>query len=81
MILDSPLTTFKERDGNQTPSEQVSQNVESAFFKSLSKEELGEQVIILENKEPEVFLIKDMNYIHFSGQNGIGREGFFDPAD
>lgn len=81
MILDSPLTTFKERDGNQNSVEQIDQNVESSFFISLAKVDQGEQVIILENKEPEISLIKNMNYIHFSGQKGIGREGFFEVTD
>lgn len=78
IILDSPLTTFKDRDGAQTSSEQVDQNVESAFFISLAKVSNGEQVIILENKEPDIAIIEHMNYIHFSGQKGIGREGFFE---
>jgi len=47
----------------------------------LAKVEKGEQVIILENKEPDVSLINNMNYIHFSGQKGIGREGFFEIPD
>lgn len=81
IILDSPLTTFKERDGNQNSIDQLDQNVESAFFNSLAKVEKGEQVIILENKEPEASLIDSMNYIHFSGQKGIGREGFFETPD
>lgn len=78
IILDSPLTTFKDRDGIQVSSEQVDQNVESAFFMSLAKNSDGQQVIILENKEPDISIIKNMNYIHFSGQKGLDREGFFE---
>jgi hypothetical protein len=79
MVFDSPLTTFKERDGAEELSETLSQNVEFAFFDSLAKDVEG-QVIIFENKEPNTSLIEKMNYIHFSGQQAIGRPGFFTPG-
>ena len=77
VVFDSPLTTFKDRDDVQDSSEQVSQNVEFAFFKSLANVTQGEQIIVLENKEPDDSLKTLMNYVHFSGQKNSGREGFF----
>jgi hypothetical protein len=73
MVFDSPLTTFKERAGIDLSEEQVSQNVEQAFFNSLAKTEIGQQVIVL---EPDLTISRKMNYVHFSGQTNVGRRAF-----
>lgn len=78
LILDSPLTTFKERDEVGIIDDSVGKNVEYNFFDSLSKIQTGEQIIILENKEPGINLSQKIKYIHFSGQTGVGRNGFFE---
>lgn len=77
LILDSPLTTFKESD-NVIDSEVLDSSIEHAFFTSLVSVPHTQQVIILENKEPDDSLIGRMNYIHFTGQTGSGRCGFFE---
>lgn len=76
MVFDSPLTTFKERAGIDLSEEQVSQNDEQAFFNSLAKTEIGQHVIVLENKEPDLTISRKMNYVHFSGQTNVGRRAF-----
>ena len=77
LVLDSPLTTFKGKDERTENAEEMGKDVEFAFFETLSNFSKDEQIIILENKEPDAQLLSKINYIHFSGQEGIGRSGFF----
>jgi uncharacterized Zn finger protein (UPF0148 family) len=78
LVLDSPLTTFKARDGRPDNSDEISEDIEFAFFKNLATTNDESQIIVLENKEPNQALMEGMHYIHFSGQKGIGRAGFFE---
>lgn len=74
VVLDSPLTTYRERDES---GEEVPDNIQRAFFKNLAKDMDHEQFIILENKEPIDMIKPKMNYIHFTKIHGKGRYGFF----
>lgn len=76
VILDSPLTTYK---GSSLPvqREEASEDVQSAFFATLSEWPSEEQIIVLENKEPDLEVTKKINYIFFSGAEDVGRQGFF----
>ncbi len=76
VIFDSPLTTFKDQDVS-SEDDKVDTSVEFGFFEALSNSQSGKQVIVFENKEPDISLHGNMNYIHFSGQEGLGRKGFF----
>lgn len=75
-VLDSPLTTFKDRDHDALTNE-ISMETENSFFEDLAKVKDQLQVIILDNKEPSEEIRGAINYIHFSGEKGIGRQGFF----
>jgi hypothetical protein len=78
IVLDSPLTTFKEGDQIEKEVDAVGANIEYAYFENLSKIGKNSQVIILENKEPTDDLKTSMNYYHFSGKIGVDRPGFFE---
>lgn len=71
--MDSPLTTFREGSSN----EEVSGEIQTAFFENLSTTPLDEQIIILENKEPNSSVQSKINYIEFVGDKAEGRSGFF----
>jgi len=72
VVLDSPLTSFKERD-----SYEASDDMQRAFYENLVKTPGDEQIIILENKDPPNDLQGQMTYHHFSGVDGEGRQGFY----
>jgi hypothetical protein len=80
LILDSPLTTFKEKGSEINKAGEVSREVQQAFFRNLAKAPSDEQIIILENKEPPSDLITQINYEYFSKKPGEGRPGFFPSA-
>lgn len=80
VILDSPLTTYKKQDENQEASNNevfISNNLIYAFYRDLCDYYSGKQVIVLDNQEPDEDLHQSMNYIHFSGNDSVGRYGFF----
>ncbi len=76
LIIDSPLTTYhgkeieKQEDG-------IDINIEHAFFKYFAHKEMDFQFIMFDNKVPASNLIDRFNFIDFSGQEGVGRTGFF----
>jgi len=74
ILIDSPLTTFKEKDKAE---EAINKETEDSFFYELSAINQYFQIIILDNKEPPSSIISRINYVHFSGEKGIGRQGFF----
>lgn len=77
IILDSPLTTYKGKDGEvDTNTEKVTDVVKQAFYNHLSKMEKGIQIIILDNAEPNEETQNNINYIHFTGNKNIDRTGF-----
>lgn len=91
VVLDSPLTTYRRRGGtpagdvDRDPAEgetEVPEDMQQAFFENLadSAAALGEQVILLENKEPPAHVIERANYVQFTGIPGTGRGGFI-PAE
>jgi len=83
IILDSPLTTYKEKVNQVEPTaseEDVPLDMKQAFFKNLSELQDNLQIIIFENIDPVEEVQNNMNYIHFSKVNGVGRYGFI-PID
>jgi hypothetical protein len=79
IILDSPLTTYKKND-KPPQNDIIGTDMESNFFTFLSNLSDDMQVIIFENKEPNENLKSKFNYVHFAGDEGTGRKGFF-PID
>lgn len=78
VVLDSPLTTYKEGDPEPEEDDQeVPADVIYAFYQDIADNFKDSQVIIFENKEPDMALIPQMNYQHFTKSKKIGRYGFF----
>lgn len=78
VVLDSPLTTYKEGDPEpEEDDEEVAADVIYAFYQDIADNFKDSQVIIFENKEPDMALIPHMNYQHFTKSKKIGRYGFF----
>lgn len=74
VILDSPLTNFRDKTEN---NEEISESIQESFFENLASSNLNEQIIIFENKEPRDILKEQINYVHFSKMPNFGRYGFF----
>ena len=72
VVLDSPLTSFKEAD-----TYQANEDVQRGFFESVAVTDDKQQVIVIENKEPDTETQEKVNYVHFSGSAEIGRAGFY----
>jgi hypothetical protein len=77
VVLDSPLTTLREnrQDGI---SEDVSGEIQIAFFEDLAQAPKDEQIIILENKVPPKYIQDQIKYYEF-WKEGAVRKGFFPP--
>lgn len=74
VLLDSPLTTLRE---GQKRATDIAGEIQAAFFENLALSPNDEQIIILENKEPDREIQLKINYINFVGREGKGRIGFF----
>lgn len=72
IVLDSPLTSFKDKDRVD-----VASDIHRAIYEDLTKINLDVQIIVLENKDPPKDLQERMRYHHFSGNANIPRSGFF----
>jgi len=83
VILDSPLTTYRKQDESaDSENEEIylANNLIYAFYRDLCDFYDNQQIIVLDNQEPDEDLHLKMNYIHFSHNEKIGRYGFF-PVD
>lgn len=76
VLLDSPLTTYKEKDEVLEDPQEVLDSVKSNFYEYLNGHFEGSQVIILDNVEPPKSLKKKINYIHFTSNPYKPRTGF-----
>lgn len=76
IVLDSPLTTYKEKD-NVEENDKVNDSVKKSFYDYLSKNFNDKQIIILENVDPDLEIKKSIIYHHFSKNKEKGRYGFF----
>lgn len=76
VILDSPLTTYKEKDVQVEEEQKVKEEVKNAFFEYLSQYKKNVQFIILDNIEPKKEIIEKINYYRFTGNELIDRFGF-----
>jgi len=73
IILDSPLTTFKGAEDNQ--SEEDLAGLDEHFFMDLNQTPKNAQIIIFENKVPPYF--ENLNVIEFTRSKDVGRYGFY----
>ena len=71
VMLDSPLTSYKEKDYTD-----VTEDIKIGFFESLLKLPEHHQVIVFENKEPPDDIIPRLIGYRFAGDKGEGRKGF-----
>lgn len=80
VMIDSPLTTFKDKDSNSNiaQTEDISQSVKQEFYSYLSQCPHDRQIIVFDNEEPSQKL-EGIVYHHFSGNSNIGRAGFIPP--
>lgn len=81
VILDSPITTFKDADKDAgediDPDDEISEDVIFAFYRDLCDSYLDKQVIVFENREPDPSLVEKMKYHQFTRKKNAGRYGFF----
>jgi hypothetical protein len=76
VILDSPLTTYKEKDKRQkAKNEEVNKSVKDSFFYDLASISNEYQIIVFDNEVPPNDL-KNITYHHFTGNIEIERTGF-----
>lgn len=76
VVLDSPLTTYKEKDKrNNEKNEEVSKSVKDSFFINLAKDSADCQIIVFDNETPPADLC-GITYHHFTGNPDIDRTGF-----
>jgi hypothetical protein len=71
VMLDSPLTSFKEKDYTE-----VTEDIKEGFFESLLRLPDHHQVIVFENKEPPTNILPQLLGYRFTGSEGEGRKGF-----
>lgn len=74
VILDSPLTTYKEKDKKDGGDENITKGTKEKFYEMLAEQKNG-QIIIFDNEEPSSTVKKKINYLHFSGDSSVGRKG------
>lgn len=85
VVLDSPLTTVKQRDLAESTDDadadaEIKQTIEPLFWESLSKISDDVQIIVLDNKEPDGGLAKALNLQIFSGPTaGLDERAGFIP--
>lgn len=76
VIIDSPLTTFKQSKTMGDNSESIAPEIEAAFWASIARTSPDLQILVLENKEPPPSLTSNLNLVEFIGPSGPGRRGF-----
>ena len=72
VILDSPLTTF--RDAVENKNDPSTLEIERNFFENIANQAEGSQIIIIDNKAPSN--TSNFNMITFTKNDKIGRYGY-----
>lgn len=75
VILDSPITSYKEGDSEE---EKTSTDLQDNFFEFLVECENESQVIIFENKRPPLDTHGKINLVEFTKNENMGRYGFIE---
>lgn len=77
VIVDSPLTCFKQNDRYS-----VENDVKVGFYEHLKSAPKDEQIIVIENDRPPQSVLPGLFHTHFSGPDGPDRPGFYPvPSD
>jgi hypothetical protein len=76
VILDSPLTTYHSNQKREE-NDEIAKDMQESFFEYLTTISDNRQIIIFDNKIPEIKYINRFNYIEFSKNNNTLRKGFF----
>lgn len=82
LVLDSPLTQYKERDAEKNigeREEKIPEEIQNKFYESLAnlKDINKVQIIVIENKDPPEDVMDKINHAHFSKNEKVGRYGFY----
>jgi hypothetical protein len=80
-MLDSPLVTFREADREEAGLDATTRlEVKQAFYRDLAGRVTSDQVIIIENEDPDASLETGIVSHIFTKRSDSGRPGFF-PVD
>lgn len=79
VILDSPLLSYKEPDGDEDDLRHT--DLKARFYQYLEKIPIDQQVIIIENTDPPPEIQGMSQAIKFTGILGDGRAGLFGTAN
>lgn len=82
LILDSPLTQYKERDVENNFEEKeeiISEDIRNKFYETLAhlNDIKKVQIIVIENQDPPENIRNKINYKHFTKKKNMGRYGFY----
>jgi tetratricopeptide (TPR) repeat protein len=78
VMLDSPLVTFREADREEAGLDTVTRlEVKQAFYRDLAARITTDQVIIIENEDPDASLQSSIVSHIFTKRDDFGRPGFF----
>jgi len=82
LVLDSPLTTYKERDlasFEQNSKDKIPEEIQTKFYEALANlPEINKvQIVVIENRDPPQEILEKINYIHFTKNEKVGRYGFY----
>jgi len=79
LLLDAPLTAYKQKDREFEKRDEIPEEVPFKFYESLiTLPKLSQmQIIIIENEEPDLNVIQKVKYQHFTGNEQLGRAGFY----
>ena len=77
VVLDSPLTTFKQGRDSGT-DETIDPSIEAAFWVSIGKLKADLQIVVLDNKEPPPHVAGAISFTWFAGPQAKAgeRRGF-----
>lgn len=82
VILDSPLVTFREADREEAGLDAAARlEVKQAFYRDLAERVISDQVIIVENEDPDASLRAGIVSHIFTKRSDSGRPGFFPVAE
>lgn len=78
VILDSPLVTFREVENSEVGLDSETQlKVKQAFYRDLAERIKTDQVIVIENEDPDATLLPEIVFHLFTKRVGDDRFGFF----
>jgi hypothetical protein len=81
VMLDSPLVTFREADREEAGLDSAARlEVKQAFYRDLAGRVTTDQVIIIENEDPDASLRAGIVSHIFTKRSDFGRPGFFPVA-